>query len=137
MNPHHLGARHVGDDFLGHSNGSVPTPFSSPNFACNNLAIGLLLDDVGGSLHLVLAVGLGVEERVLDGGVLLVLFFLVHLLIFVDHGLPLDLWTLVGLVAFTMALEAYHGFSLLKLLEEVGHSSPCLWSCPSSLPMPS
>ena len=132
-----MGARHVGDDFLGHSNGSVPTPFSSPNFACNNLAIGLLLDDVGGSLHLVLAVELGVEERVIDGGVLLVLFFLVHLLVFVDHGLPLDLWTLVGLVAFTMSLEACHGFSILKLLEEVGHSSPCLWSCPSSLPMPS
>jgi hypothetical protein len=55
---------HVGDDFLGHPNGLVPTPLllHLPNLVCNHLAISLLLDDVGVAFGLVLVVGLGVDE---------------------------------------------------------------------------
>jgi hypothetical protein len=35
---------------------------------CNHLVISLLLDDVGITLGLVFAVGLGVDEEALDGG---------------------------------------------------------------------
>jgi hypothetical protein len=61
---------HVGDDFLGHPNGLVPTPLllHLPNFVCNHLAISLLLDDIGVALGSFLAVGLGVDEGALDGG---------------------------------------------------------------------
>jgi hypothetical protein len=47
---------------------------------CNHLAISLLLDDIGVALGLVLAVGLGVDEGALDGGVQLLLCTIVHLL---------------------------------------------------------
>ena len=81
-NPNHLRPLHVGDDFLGHPNGLVPTPLRLhlSNLVCNHLAISLLLDDIGVALGLVLAVGLGVDERALDGGVHLLLLTLVHLL---------------------------------------------------------
>jgi hypothetical protein len=109
-NPHHLRSLHVGDDFLGHSNEAVPTPILLPNLVSNHLTIVLLLDDNGGALALVLLVGLGVDERTLDGEALLVLLIRNHLL---------GLRTLVGLVAFLMALEACHGSSILKLLHHV------------------
>jgi hypothetical protein len=66
---------HVDDDFLGHPNGLVPTPLflHLPNLVCNYLAISLLLDDLGVALGLVLAVGLGVDEGALDGGLQLLL----------------------------------------------------------------
>ena len=64
---------HVGDDFLGHPNGAVPTPILFPNFVSNHFAIALLLDHIGGAFALVLLVGLGVDERTLDCDLLLVL----------------------------------------------------------------
>ena len=64
---------HVGDDFLGHPNGMVPTPFLLPNFVSNHLAIALLLDYIGGAIAFVSLVGLGVDERTLDSDLLLVL----------------------------------------------------------------
>jgi hypothetical protein len=69
-NPNHLRPLHVGDDFLGHPNGLVPTPLllHLPNLVSNHLAICLLLDDVGVAICLVLAVGLGVDDGALDGG---------------------------------------------------------------------
>jgi hypothetical protein len=109
-NPHHLRPLHVGDDFLEYPNGAVPTPIFLPNLAGNHLAISLLLDDIGGALSLVSPVGLGVDERTLDGKALLVLLMRNHLLV---------LRKLVGLVAFLMALEACHGCSILKLLHNV------------------
>jgi hypothetical protein len=63
----------------------------------NHFAIALLLDDIGGALALVFPVGIGVDERTLDGETLLVLLIRNHLL---------GLRTLVGLVAFLMTLEA-------------------------------
>ena len=65
--------RHVGDDFLGHPNGAVPTLILLPNFVSNHFAIVLLLDHIGGAFALVLPVGLGVDERTLDCDLLLVL----------------------------------------------------------------
>jgi hypothetical protein len=109
-NPYHLRPLHVGDDFFGHSNGVVPTPIFLPNLVGNHLAIALILDDIGGALSLVSPVGLDVDERTLDGEALLVLLIWNHLL---------GLRTLVGLVAFLMALEACHGCSILKLLHNV------------------
>ena len=64
---------HAGDDFLGHPNGMVPTPFLFPNFVSNHLAIALLLDYIGGAIAFVSLVGLGVDERTLDSDLLLVL----------------------------------------------------------------
>jgi hypothetical protein len=66
-NPNHLRPFHLGDDFLCHPNGLVPTPLllHLPNLVCNHLAICLLLDDVGVALGLVLAVRLGADEGVL------------------------------------------------------------------------
>ena len=87
---------HVGDEFLGHPNGAVPTPILLPNLVSNYLAIVLLLDHIGGVFTLVLPVGLGVAERTLDSNLLLVLLI---------RKLLLLLRPLVGLVAFLMALE--------------------------------
>ena len=57
---------HVGDDFLGHPNGVVPTPILLPNLLSNHLAIALLLDHIGGAFALVFPVRHGVDERTLD-----------------------------------------------------------------------
>ena len=100
----------MGDDFLGHPNRSVPTPFLVPNLVGNHLAISLLLDHVGGAFDLVLTVGLSVDEGALDDGVHLLPLNLGHLL---------DLKALEVLVAFLMALETRHGCSLLKLVHHV------------------
>jgi hypothetical protein len=69
---------HVGDDFFGHPNGTVPTPFFLPNLVSNHLVIALLLDDIRGALALVPPLGLGVDERTFE--VLIVLLILDHLL---------------------------------------------------------
>jgi hypothetical protein len=69
-NPHHLTPLNVGDNFLGHPNGAVPTPILLPNLVGNHLVIALLLDDIGGALALF---GFGVDERTLDSEALLVL----------------------------------------------------------------
>ena len=58
---------HVGDDFLGHPNGTVSTPFLLSNLVSNHLAIDLLLDHIGGAIAFVPLVGLNVDERTLDG----------------------------------------------------------------------
>ena len=86
---------HVGDDFLGHPIGAVPTPIFLPNLVSNHFAIVLHLDHVGGAFALVLPVGLGVDERTLDCDLLLVLLI---------RKLLLWLRALVELVAFLMAL---------------------------------
>ena len=85
----------IGDDILGHPNGVIPTPFLLPNFASNHLAINFLFDHIGGSITFVSPVGLGVDERTFDYEFLLVLLI---------RKLLLWLRTLVGLVAFFMAL---------------------------------
>ena len=100
---------HVGDDFLGHPNGAVPTPILLPNLVGNHLAIALL-DHIGDAFALVLPVGLGVDERTLDCDLLLVL--LIRKLLLLSRAL-------VGLVDFLMALEACHGGPLLKLFHHV------------------
>jgi len=86
---------HIGDDILGHPNRVIPTSFLLPNLVSNHLAIGFLLDHVGGAIAFVPPVGLGVDERTLDCE-----FFLVLLI----RKLLLWLRTFVGLVAFRMAL---------------------------------
>ena len=86
---------HIGDDFLGHPNGTVPTSFLLPNLVSNHLAIGLLFYHIGGAIVFVPPVGLGVDERTLDCEFLFVLL--------IQKLLPW-LRTLVGLVAFLMAL---------------------------------
>jgi len=86
---------YIGDEVLGHPNGVVPTPFLLPNFVCNHLAIGLLFYHIGGVIAFVPPVGLGVDERTLDCELLLVLLI---------RKLLLWLRTLVGLVAFFVAL---------------------------------
>ena len=86
---------HIGDDILGHPNGVIPTPFLLPNLVSNHLAIGFLLDYIGGAMALVPPVRLGVDERTLDCEFLLVLL--------IRKLLPW-LRTLVGLVAFFVAL---------------------------------
>jgi hypothetical protein len=50
-NPNHLRPLHVDDDFLGHLNGLVPTPFllHLPNLVCNHLAISLCWHKIGTS----------------------------------------------------------------------------------------
>jgi hypothetical protein len=82
---------HIGDDTLGHPNGVIPIPFMLPNLVSNHLAIGLLLDHIGGAIVFVPPVGLGVDERTFDCKLLLVLLI---------RKLFLWLRTLVGLVAF-------------------------------------
>ena len=64
---------HIGDDILGHPNRVIPTPFLLPNLVSNHLAIGFLLDHIGGAIAFVSPVGLGVDERTLDSDLLLVL----------------------------------------------------------------
>ena len=81
---------HIGDDIFGHLNGVIPTPFLLPNIVSNHLAIGLLLDHIGGVMAFVSPVGLGVDERTLDSKLLLVLLI---------RKLLLWLRALVGLVA--------------------------------------
>ena len=61
----------------------------------NHLAIGFLLDHIGGAIALVPPVWLGVDERTLDCEFLLVLLI---------RKLLLWLRILVGLVAFMMSL---------------------------------
>ena len=62
---------HIGYDILGHPNGVIPTPFLLPNLVSNHLAIGFLLDHIGGAIAFVPPVGLGVDERTLDCELLL------------------------------------------------------------------
>ena len=64
---------HIGYDILGHPNVVIPTPFLLPNLASNHLAIGFLLDHIGGAIAFVSPVGLGVDERTLDCKLLFVL----------------------------------------------------------------
>ena len=64
---------HVGDDFLGHPNGAVPTPIFLSNLVSNHFATVLLLDHISGAFAFVLPVGLCVYERTLDCNLLLVL----------------------------------------------------------------
>ena len=101
---------HVGDDFLGHPNETVTTPFILPNLVTNHLVIALFLDHIGGAFALVPSVGLGVDERTLDCEFLFVLL--------IRKLLPW-LRALVGLVAFFVALRASHDGPLLKLLHHV------------------
>ena len=86
---------HIVVDFLGHPNRAVPTPFLLPNLMSNHLAIGLLFYHIRGAIAFVPPVGLGVDERTLNYEFLLVLII---------RKLLLWLRTLVGLVAFRMAL---------------------------------
>ena len=51
----------------------IPTPFLLPNLESNHLAIGFLLDHIGGAMALVSPVKLDVDERTLDCEFLLVL----------------------------------------------------------------
>ena len=86
---------HICHDVLGHSNGVVPTLFLLSNLVSNQLAIGLLFYHIRGAIAFVLPVGLGVDERTLYCELLLVLLI---------RKLPPWLRTLVGLVAFFVAL---------------------------------
>ena len=101
---------HIGYDILGHPNEVIPTPFLLPNLVDNHLAICFLLDHIGSAIDLVPPVELGVDERTLDCEILLVLLI---------RKLLSWLRTLVGLVAFFVALRASHGGPLLKLLHHV------------------
>ena len=89
MEPKTIRALYVGDDFLGHPNGSVPPLVISPNNICNHIAIVLLLELVVVALDLVLVVGLSVDVGSLFGEVYH------HLLLL---GLLLDFLALEGLV---------------------------------------
>ena len=64
---------HIGYDILGHPNGVIPTLFLLPNLVSNHLAIGFLLDHIGGPIAFVPLIGLDVDERTLDCEFLLVL----------------------------------------------------------------
>ena len=86
---------YIGDDFFGHPNGVVPTPFLLPNLVSNHLVIGLLFDHIGGAIAFVPPVGFGVDERTLDCELFLVLLI---------RKLLSWLRTLVGLVAVFVAL---------------------------------
>ena len=103
---------HIGDDFLGHPNGAVPTPILFPNLVSNRFVIVLLLDHIGGAFALVLPVGLDVDERTLD-------FDCEFLLVLLIRNLLPWLRALVGLVAFFVALGASHGGPLLKFFHHV------------------
>ena len=86
---------HIDDDILGHPNGAVPTSFLLPNLVSNHLAIGFLLNHIGGAIAFVPPVGLGIYERTLDYKLLLVLL--------IRKLLPW-LRAIVGFVAFFVAL---------------------------------
>ena len=86
---------HIRDDVLGHPNGVVPTPFLLPNLVSNHLAIGLLFYHIGGAVAFVPPVELGVDDRTID---------FEFLLVFLIRKLLTWLRTLVGLVAFFVAL---------------------------------
>ena len=86
---------HIGDDFLGHPNGAVPTPILFLNLVSNHFVIVLFFDHIGGAFALVLPVGLGVDERTLDCDIFLVLLIRKFLLL---------LMALVRLMAFLLAL---------------------------------
>ena len=96
---------HIDDDFLGRPNGAVPTLFFFPNLVSNHLTICLLFDRIGGAIAFVSPIGLGVDERTFDCKLLLILLI---------RKLLSWLRTLVGLVAFFVALGASHGGPLLK-----------------------
>jgi len=89
---------------------AVPTPFLLPSLVSNHFVIGLLFDHIGGAIAFVPLIGLGVDERTLDCEFLLVLLI---------RKFPPWLRTLVGVVAFFVALGASHGGSLLKLFHHV------------------
>ena len=95
LEPTPFEALHIGDDVFGHPNRVVPTPFLLPNLVSNHLAIGLLLDHIGGAIGFVPPVGLGVDERTFDCKLLLVLLI---------RNFLLWLRALVGLVVFVMTL---------------------------------
>ena len=57
---------HISYDILGNSNEAIPTPFLFPNLVSKHLAIGFLLDHIGGAVAFVPLAGLGVDERTLD-----------------------------------------------------------------------
>ena len=84
---------HIGDDILGHLNGV--NSFLASQSCEHHLAIGFLLDHIGGDIALVPPVGLGVDDRTLDCELLLILLI---------RKLLLWLRAIVGLVAFMMAL---------------------------------
>ena len=86
---------YIGDDFFGHPNEVIPTPFLLTNLVSNHLAICLLFDHIGGAMAPVPPFGLGVDERTLDYELLIILLI---------RKLILWLRTLVGLVDFMMAL---------------------------------
>ena len=86
---------HIGDDVLGHPNGTVSTSFLLPNLVSNHFAIGLLSYHIECAIAFVPPVGFGVDERTLDCEFLLVLL--------IQNLLPW-LRTLVRLVAFFVAL---------------------------------
>jgi len=87
---------HVGDDFLGHPNGEVLTPFILLNLVSNHFVFALLFYHIDGAFAFVLLVGIGVDERTLDGKILLVLLI---------WKLFLWLRAFIGLAAFLMTLE--------------------------------
>ena len=86
---------HIGNDIFVHPNGVIPIPFMLPNLVSNHLAIGILLDHIGGAIVFVPPIGLDVDERTLDCEPLIVLLI---------GRLLLWLRILVGLVVFYMAL---------------------------------
>ena len=53
---------HIDDDFIGHPNGVVQTPFLLPNLMSNHLVIGLLFYHIGCAIAFVAPVGLSVDE---------------------------------------------------------------------------
>ena len=65
-----------------------------PNLVSNHLAIGFLLDHIGGAIAFVPPVGIGVDERTLDCELLLVPL---------SRKLLPRLGALVGLIAFFVA----------------------------------
>ena len=94
-NPHHLRSLDIGDDFFGHPNRVIPTPFLLPNLVSNHFVICFLFYHIRGDMALVPPVGLGVDERTLDCKFLLVLLI---------RKLFLWLRALVGLVTSLMSL---------------------------------
>ena len=105
-----------------------------PNLVSSHLAIGFLLDHIGGAVAFVPPVGLGVDERTLDCELLLVLLIR-KLLFFVEN----TCWT-CGLLCGTLSKSRWNPSQASSLclhgyLEKVGHCSLCL--CPSIYTSPS